>query len=206
MRASAWRTSSGTAFTWFWRRNRLPPCGQANARQARFGAPPVHCANTPSGRLQFRLLHPFAPGLGAGHQSENRLRPARRAHRYRLSRRLRSWSGPTDLSSASGSFAAVRYGRCADLSQPAGRFFSMCRPSRSGVIQSLPATNWFAIAASAGLPRANRREVQRGDRQGTIARMVAKPEIAQRLRQDGLVAETFGLDEFRAFIVAETAR
>jgi tripartite-type tricarboxylate transporter receptor subunit TctC len=36
--------------------------------------------------------------------------------------------------------------------------------------------------------------------------MVKRPDIAQRLRQDGLVAEPLGLDEFHAFIVAETAR
>ena len=65
----------------------------------------------------------------------------------------------------------------------------------------LASTNWFALAAPAGLPRDIAEKVNR-----EIVKMVRRPEIAQRLRQDGLVAETFSLDEFRNFIVAEAAR
>ena len=65
----------------------------------------------------------------------------------------------------------------------------------------LASTNWFALAAPAGLPREIARKVNR-----EIASMVRRPDIAKRLREDGLVAETFTVDEFRDFIVAETAR
>jgi tripartite-type tricarboxylate transporter receptor subunit TctC len=65
----------------------------------------------------------------------------------------------------------------------------------------LASTNWFALAAPAGLPRDIAEKVNR-----EIAKMVRKPEIAQRLREDGLVAETFSVDEFRKFITAEAAR
>jgi tripartite-type tricarboxylate transporter receptor subunit TctC len=62
-------------------------------------------------------------------------------------------------------------------------------------------TNWFALAAPAGLPRDIAQKVNR-----EIARMMQRPDIQKRLREDGLVAETFTVDEFRNFIVAETAR
>ncbi len=62
-------------------------------------------------------------------------------------------------------------------------------------------TNWFALAAPAGLPRDIAQKVKR-----EIARMMQRPDIQKRLREDGLVAETFTVDEFRNFIVAETAR
>jgi tripartite-type tricarboxylate transporter receptor subunit TctC len=62
-------------------------------------------------------------------------------------------------------------------------------------------TNWFALAAPAGLPRDIAQKVNR-----EIVRMVQRPDIQKRLREDGLVAETFTVDEFRNFIVAETAR
>ena len=62
-------------------------------------------------------------------------------------------------------------------------------------------TNWFALAAPAGLPRDIAVKVNR-----EIVRMVQKPDIQKRLREDGLVAETFTVDEFRNFIVAEAAR
>ena len=39
-----------------------------------------------------------------------------------------------------------------------------------------------------------------------IVKMTLRPDVANRLRQDGLVAETFTVDEFRNFVVAETAR
>jgi tripartite-type tricarboxylate transporter receptor subunit TctC len=36
--------------------------------------------------------------------------------------------------------------------------------------------------------------------------MTLRSDVANRLRQDGLVADTFTVDEFRNFIVAESAR
>ena len=65
----------------------------------------------------------------------------------------------------------------------------------------LSSTNWFTLAAPAGLPQDIARKVNR-----EIARMVARPDIQKRLREDGLVAETFTVDEFRDFIVAEAVR
>jgi tripartite-type tricarboxylate transporter receptor subunit TctC len=53
----------------------------------------------------------------------------------------------------------------------------------------------------AGLPREIARKVNR-----EIVRMVLRPDIAKRLREDGLAAETFGVDAFRNFIIEETAR
>jgi tripartite-type tricarboxylate transporter receptor subunit TctC len=65
----------------------------------------------------------------------------------------------------------------------------------------LASTNWFALAAPAGLPTAIAQKVNR-----EIVKMVGEPQIAERLRGEGLVAETFSVEEFRKFIVAETAR
>jgi tripartite-type tricarboxylate transporter receptor subunit TctC len=65
----------------------------------------------------------------------------------------------------------------------------------------LASTNWFALAAPAGLPRDIAVKVNR-----EIVKMVQKPEFQKRLREDGLIAETFNVDEFRNFIIAETAR
>ncbi len=65
----------------------------------------------------------------------------------------------------------------------------------------LASTNWFALAAPAGLPRDVAQKVNR-----EIVKMVLRPDVQKRLREDGLVAETFTVDEFREFIVAETAR
>ena len=65
----------------------------------------------------------------------------------------------------------------------------------------LASTNWFALAAPAGLPRDIAEKVNR-----EIVRMVQKPEIQRRLREDGLVPEAFSLAEFHDFIVSETAR
>jgi len=39
-----------------------------------------------------------------------------------------------------------------------------------------------------------------------IVKMVRRPDMVERLRRDGLVAETYSLDAFRKFIAAETAR
>jgi len=65
----------------------------------------------------------------------------------------------------------------------------------------LASTNWFALAAPAGLPRDIAVKVNR-----EIVKMVQKPEFQKRLREDGLIAETFNVDEFRNFIIAESAR
>jgi tripartite-type tricarboxylate transporter receptor subunit TctC len=65
----------------------------------------------------------------------------------------------------------------------------------------LVSTNWFGLAGPAGLPADIARKVNR-----EIVKMTLRPDVANRLRQDGLVAETFTVDEFRNFIVAESAR
>ncbi len=62
-------------------------------------------------------------------------------------------------------------------------------------------TNWFALAAPAGLPRDIAEKVNR-----EMVKMVRRPDIQKRLREDGLVPEPFDLAEFRAFIVQEIAR
>ena len=62
-------------------------------------------------------------------------------------------------------------------------------------------TNWFALAGPAGLPRDIAAKVN-----GEIAKMVQRPDIQKRLREDGLIPESFDLVEFRAFIVQEIAR
>ena len=65
----------------------------------------------------------------------------------------------------------------------------------------LVSTNWFALAAPAGLPRDIAEKVNR-----EIVKMVQRPDIQKRLREDGLVAEPFDIAEFRAFISQEIAR
>jgi tripartite-type tricarboxylate transporter receptor subunit TctC len=65
----------------------------------------------------------------------------------------------------------------------------------------LISTNWFGLAGPAGLPLDIAQKVNR-----EIVKMTLRPDVANRLRQDGLVAETFTVDEFHNFIVAETAR
>ena len=65
----------------------------------------------------------------------------------------------------------------------------------------LTGTNWFALAAPAGLPSDIAEKVNR-----EIARMVQRPDIEKRLRADGLVPEALSLAELRGLIVAETAR
>lgn len=67
--------------------------------------------------------------------------------------------------------------------------------------RDLAGTNWFALAAPARLPPDIAVKVNR-----EIARMMARPDIQDRLREEGLVPETMSLDDFRAFIIAETAR
>ena len=64
----------------------------------------------------------------------------------------------------------------------------------------LSGTNWFALAAPAGLPKEIAEKVN-----GEIAAMMRKPEIQSRLRADGLVPEIMSIAEFRGFIIAEAA-
>jgi tripartite-type tricarboxylate transporter receptor subunit TctC len=65
----------------------------------------------------------------------------------------------------------------------------------------LAATTWFTISGPAKLPPDI---VQKMNRE--IIRAVSKPEIQQRLRQDGLVVETMSVEELKQFIDAETVR
>jgi len=57
------------------------------------------------------------------------------------------------------------------------------------------------IAIRRGLPLDIAQKVNCED-----VKMTLRPDVANRLRQDGLVAETFTVGEFHNFIVAETAR
>ena len=63
------------------------------------------------------------------------------------------------------------------------------------------ATTWFTISGPAKLPDDI---VQKMNRE--IIRAVSKPEVQQRLRQDGLIVETMSVEEFETLIDAETAR
>ncbi|MCX7312427.1 MAG: tripartite tricarboxylate transporter substrate binding protein [Hyphomicrobiales bacterium] len=63
------------------------------------------------------------------------------------------------------------------------------------------ATTWFTISGPAQLPKDLTDKVNR-----EIARAVANPEVQQRLRQDGLIAQTMSPEELSRYIDAETAR
>ena len=63
------------------------------------------------------------------------------------------------------------------------------------------ATTWVTISGPAKLPTDI---VQKMNRE--IIRAVSKPEVQQRLRQDGLVADTMSVEELKTHIDAETAR
>ena len=63
------------------------------------------------------------------------------------------------------------------------------------------ATVWFTISGPAGLPNDIVQKVNR-----ELVRAMSKPEMQQRLRQDGLVADPMSVDEIRQLIVSETAR
>jgi tripartite-type tricarboxylate transporter receptor subunit TctC len=65
----------------------------------------------------------------------------------------------------------------------------------------LVATTWFTISGPANLPKDIVEKMNR-----EIIAAVSKPEIQQRLRQDGLVAETMSVAQLKAFIEAETVR
>jgi tripartite-type tricarboxylate transporter receptor subunit TctC len=65
----------------------------------------------------------------------------------------------------------------------------------------LVATTWFAISGPAKLPDDI---VQKMNRE--IIRAVSKPEVQQRLRQDGLVSEPMSVEQLKQHIDLETAR
>jgi tripartite-type tricarboxylate transporter receptor subunit TctC len=65
----------------------------------------------------------------------------------------------------------------------------------------LVATTWFTISGPAKLPDDI---VQKMNRE--IIRAVSKPEVQQRLRQDGLIVETMSVEQLKQHIDAETAR
>jgi len=63
----------------------------------------------------------------------------------------------------------------------------------------LSTNTWFSLSAPAGLPDEIVRKVNR-----EIANTMAKPEIKQRMRQEGMVTEAMTPEEFRALIERET--
>jgi tripartite-type tricarboxylate transporter receptor subunit TctC len=62
-------------------------------------------------------------------------------------------------------------------------------------------TIWFSLSGPAGLPEDIVRKLNR-----EIARAVNKPEVQQRLKQDGFVTEPMTREEFARFIDAENER
>ena len=60
---------------------------------------------------------------------------------------------------------------------------------------------WFSISGPAGLPNDIVQKVNR-----EMVRAMAKPEMQQRLRQDGLVADPMTVEQLKAFIQSEQAR
>lgn len=65
----------------------------------------------------------------------------------------------------------------------------------------LVSTNWFGLAAPAGLPKDIADKVNR-----EIVKLMLRPETQKRLREDGLIAESFDVAAYRAFIVGEAVR
>lgn len=65
----------------------------------------------------------------------------------------------------------------------------------------LVATTWFSISGPARIPQDIVDRIN-----GEILRALAKPEVQQRLRQDGMVTEGMTAVQFRQFIMDETAR
>ena len=65
----------------------------------------------------------------------------------------------------------------------------------------LVATTWFTISGPAKLPPDIVAKMNR-----EIVAAVSKPEVQQRLRHDGLIAEAMSVEQFKAYIDAETAR
>ncbi len=65
----------------------------------------------------------------------------------------------------------------------------------------LVATTWFTISGPAKLPKDITEKMN-----CEIVRAVSKPEVQQRLRQDGLIAETMSVEQLKQHIDAETVR
>jgi tripartite-type tricarboxylate transporter receptor subunit TctC len=65
----------------------------------------------------------------------------------------------------------------------------------------LVATTWFTISGPAKLPPDIVVKMNR-----EIVAAVSKPEVQQRLRHDGLIAEAMSVEQLKAYIDAETAR
>ena len=63
------------------------------------------------------------------------------------------------------------------------------------------ATTWFSLSGPAGLPSDIVQKVNR-----EIVQALNKPEVRQRLRQDGLITEPMTIEEFKKFIENETVR
>lgn len=65
----------------------------------------------------------------------------------------------------------------------------------------LVATTWFSISAPAKLPRDIAEKVNR-----EMARIMASPDVQQKMQRDGLITKAMTIDEFEKFIAFETAR
>ncbi len=65
----------------------------------------------------------------------------------------------------------------------------------------LVATTWFSISGPANLPQ---EIVEKMNRE--IIQAVSKPEVQERLRKDGLIAEVMSVEQLKQHIEAETAR
>src|SRR5262245_15366296 len=65
----------------------------------------------------------------------------------------------------------------------------------------LVATTWFSISAPAKLPNDVAEKINRA-----ISAALAKPDVEQRLRRDGLLTQPMTMAEFGSFIAFETAR
>ena len=66
---------------------------------------------------------------------------------------------------------------------------------------SLVSTTWFSLSGPAGLPQEIVHKVNR-----EVVRAMSKPDVQQRLRQDGMVSASYDIEEFRKFVEAETAQ
>ncbi len=65
----------------------------------------------------------------------------------------------------------------------------------------LVTTNWFALAGPAGLPREIVEKVNR-----EVVKAMARPEVQEHLRRDGLISEPMDARQFDAFVSGEVAK
>jgi tripartite-type tricarboxylate transporter receptor subunit TctC len=65
----------------------------------------------------------------------------------------------------------------------------------------LVSTTWFALSGPAKLPKEIVDKINR-----EVIRGMAKPEVAQRMRQDGLLTEAMSPEQLKAYIEAEMVR